>query len=97
MNGEGAVKYEKDGKEDIKLGIYSDDTFKEKSQRLDQLGWDGFDKEIDVKFDQLRKNTPALPKEEVEKLQKEYEETYLTDNKVQIREMQQKFDKQEFN
>ena len=51
MNGEGAVKYVKDGKEDIKLGIYSEDTFKEKSKRLDQLGWDGFYKEIDDKLD----------------------------------------------
>ena len=45
----------------------------------------------------MHDTTPILPKEEVLKLKKKYEENYLNENKVQIKEMQQKLEKQEFS
>ena len=55
LTGEGAIKYVKDGEdsddaEDIKLGIYSEGTFKQKSERLDKLGLKGFEGELGDKY-----------------------------------------------
>ena len=95
MNGEGLSCYMKDIRSEPNLGIYSEGTFKGKSQRLDKLGVQGFGEEFDNKFMELRENTPTLPTEEVDKLKKEYEKTYLTDNKDQIQAMQRKLEEQE--
>ena len=46
MNGEGVSCYEEDFETEPNLGIYSEDTFKHKSERLDKLGSSGFDQEI---------------------------------------------------
>ena len=46
MNGEGYSCYEKDEDIEPNLGIYSEDTFKHKSERLDKLGSSGLDKEF---------------------------------------------------
>ena len=97
INGEGLSCYDEDMESEPNLGIYSDDTFKEKSKRLDELGFQGFNKELQNKYEELEKNTPALPTEEVDKLKKEYEKTYLTDNKDQIQAMQRKFEEQQFS
>ena len=95
MNGEGLSCYTEDIESNPNLGIYYDDTFKEKSKRLDELGMQGFKGEFMNKMKELRENTPALPTEEVDKLKKEYEKTYLTDNKYQIQAMQRKVEEQE--
>ena len=63
MNGEGYSCYGKDLDSEPNLGIYSEGTFKQKSERLDQLGWRGFDREYDKHENVLKKNTPTLPTE----------------------------------
>ena len=68
MNGEGLSCYSKDINSEPNLGIYSEGTFKQKSERLDKLGWEGFDREFNKHRDVIRNNTPTLPTEEVEKL-----------------------------
>ena len=47
MNGEGFSCYEDDLDSEPNLGIYSEGTFKQKSERLDKLGWRGFVAEYD--------------------------------------------------
>ena len=94
MNGEGYSCYQEDLNSEPNLGIYSEGTLKEKSESLDKLGVEGFDSEYVKQIRELKKNTPTLPTEEVEKLKKEHVK-YLVDNKVQIKEMQQKLEKQE--
>ena len=68
MNGEGYSCYQKDLKTEPNLGIYSEGTFKHKSERLDKLGWRGLNDEYKKQMNELKNNTPALPTEEVEKL-----------------------------
>ena len=63
MNGEGLSCYQKDVSSEPNLGIYSEGTFKQKSERLDQLGVRGFYNEYDKHIDELKKNTPTLSKE----------------------------------
>ena len=63
------------------LGIYSEGTFKEKSERLDKLGVEGYKEEFGQKMEELKKNTPILPTEEVEKLKKDHEK-YLNAKKM---------------
>ena len=72
MNGEGYSCYEKDENIEPNLGIYSDGTLKQKSERLDKLGVGGFDSEYYKQKAILRNNTTTLPTEEVEKLKKEH-------------------------
>ena len=62
------------------LGIYSEGTFKKKSERLDKLGLEGYYEEFEEKAKELKKNTPILPTEEVEKLKKDHEK-YLNAKK----------------
>ena len=70
MNGEGVSCYEKDMKSEPNLGIYFEGKFKEKSERLDKLGVDGYWKEFREKAKELRETTPTLPTEEVEEAKK---------------------------
>ena len=53
MNGEGLSCYEEDIESEPNLGIYSENVFKEKSERLDKLGFKGFNKEFNKKYKKL--------------------------------------------
>ena len=66
MNGEGFSCYGKDLDSEPNLGIYSEGTFKQKSERLDKIGWKGFRDEHEKQERELKENTPTLPSEEVE-------------------------------
>ena len=46
LNGEGLSCYAKNKESNPYLGIYSENTFKEKSERLNKLGFKGFNEEF---------------------------------------------------
>ena len=72
MNGEGFSCYWENKDSEPNFGIYSEGTFKQKSERLDKLGWRGLYREYKKNRDELKNNTPTLPTEELEMLKKEH-------------------------